>query len=327
MKRIALLTACALLTAPSAGAPPLPAPAAGATGEAPPESLDFGVDAANRMTLPVMIGNQGPYRFVVDTGADRTVISHQLARELGLGAGQPVLIHSTSGAREVATFNLPRLIFGARRLAARTAPALDRSHLGAEGMLGLDSLQSQRVLFDFPNRTIHIASAMRARDSWPEGTIVVQGRRRLQRLVLADAAIDGERIWAIVDTGSQVTIANSALRQRLVRRGQLGASEAASLLSVTGGLVSADYVHVAKLRIGGVDIRDMPIAFADVHTFRQLDLIDRPAILLGMDVLQLFDQVSIDFLRREVRFVPIRSSSLDPGLLIARGGMAIARAN
>ena len=39
------------------------------------------------MTVPVEIGGAGPYRFVVDTGAERTVISRELARELELEPG------------------------------------------------------------------------------------------------------------------------------------------------------------------------------------------------------------------------------------------------
>jgi hypothetical protein len=50
------------------------------------------------------------------------------------------------------------------------------------------------------------------------------------------------------------------------------------------------------------------VAFADVHPFRKLGLTDRPALLLGMDAMQAFDQVSIDFANRRVRFVlPSRS--------------------
>jgi hypothetical protein len=74
-----------------------------------------------------------------------------------------------------------------------------------------------------------------------------------------------------------------------------------TMTSITGGQIQAEYSFARRLRIGGVDINNMPIAFADVHPFRQLGLIDRPAILLGMDALQLFDRVSVDFANRRVR--------------------------
>ena len=72
----------------------------------------------------------------------------------------------------------------------------------------------------------------------------------------------------------------------------------------------AEYAIARRIRIGGVDIVDLPIAFADVHPFRQLELTDRPALLLGMDALQLFDRVSVDFANRRVRVL------LDDGALL-----------
>ena len=53
---------------------------------------------------------------------------------------------------------------------------------------------------------------------------------------------------------------------------------------------------------------NLPIAFADVQPFRQLRLMNRPAILLGMDALQMFERASFDFATRRVRLLgPERS--------------------
>jgi hypothetical protein len=51
-----------------------------------------------------------------------------------------------------------------------------------------------------------------------------------------------------------------------------------------------------------MQVGNMPIVFADPHTFSLFKLDNIPAILVGMDVLRLFDRVAIDFSRREVRF-------------------------
>ena len=42
----------------------------------------LGLDNARRMTVPVSIGGSSHYPFVVDTGAERTIVSHELARAL-----------------------------------------------------------------------------------------------------------------------------------------------------------------------------------------------------------------------------------------------------
>jgi predicted aspartyl protease len=170
-------------------------------------------------------------------------------------------------------------------------------------MLGVDSLKMQRVSFDFVRQQMTVSPSSRREERWEEEGIVVTGRSRFGHLVLVDAAVDGQRVWVIVDTGSQVTIGNSALRAKLAKKRRIGATRPVEMTSVTGGKVMADQAVARRIRIGGMDIRSMPIAFADVHPFRKLELMDRPALLLGMDALQLFDRVSVDFANRKVRLL------------------------
>jgi predicted aspartyl protease len=281
------------------------------------EVVGYAPDEANRMTVPVSIAGRGPFDFVVDTGSERTVVSHELARELGLGAGAPAVIHSMTELRRVPTVMVAGLSFGQRTIDDIRAPALAERDLGAAGLLGLDSLQRQRVVFDFVRREMTISPARLREEEWPEGTIVVTGRSRFGRLVLMNASVDGERVQVVLDTGSQVTVGNTALRQRLARRGRLSRTRPIQLLSVTGGTIDAEYGATRLIRIGGVDIRDLPIAFAEVHPFRQLGLSNRPALLLGMDALELFDRISVDFANRRVRLLLPDSSGLQPPLRMA----------
>jgi predicted aspartyl protease len=187
-------------------------------------------------------------------------------------------------------------------------------------MLGVDSLQSQRVSFDFVNREMTITASRRNEERWPHDTIVVTGRSVFGHLVLVDASVDDQRVWVIVDTGSAVTVANNALRRKLERRHRLRATVPIEMTSVTGGRLVADQTQVKLIRIGGVDIVNMPIAFADVHPFRKLGLLDRPALLLGMDALQLFRRVSVDFANRRVKMLPSPRSSLTPPRRMAGDG-------
>lgn len=60
-------------------------------------------EARNRLTVPVGIGSSGPFPFVIDTGAERTVISRELAKRLGLSAGTPVGLASMVDQSMVST--------------------------------------------------------------------------------------------------------------------------------------------------------------------------------------------------------------------------------
>ena len=121
------------------------------------DQLAFEADSTQRMTVPVSIGGSGPYRFMVDTGAERTLIAQELAGRLGLKPGTTARVHSMSEVSDVATAVIPRLQVSARALRDIHAPAFSRFNLGAEGVLGVDSLKSQRVVFDFAAQTMSIA--------------------------------------------------------------------------------------------------------------------------------------------------------------------------
>jgi predicted aspartyl protease len=266
------------------------------------ETLGWNLNDSDRMTVAIRIGGNGPYRFIVDTGSERTVLSRELAQRLGLAAGTPVIVHSMTEVRRTTTALVPSLRVGRRRVENIHAPLLSQHNLGADGLLGVDSLASQRVELDFTSNEMTVSPSRRHPPAWDgEGAIVVRARSRLGRLILVDAAFDGERVWVIVDTGAEVSIANEALRRRLQRRGRLGPTVPLEVVSVTGGTRTVDYGVARRVRIGSAEIENLPVGFADVEPFRQLGLVDRPAILLGMDALQLFDRVSLDFANREVR--------------------------
>ena len=255
------------------------------------------------MTVPISIDGKGPFDFLIDTGAERTVISAELARKLALARGTRVRMHSMSGAGDVETVIIPQLQVSRKSVAGIHAPALQVANIGASGMLGIDSLQSQRITFDFERKKMTVVpSRSRAPDRDPN-EIVVRARSRLGRLVLVDASLDGQKLVVVLDTGSEVTVGNEALRKKLADKGKIGLTVPIELVSVTGGVVRADYTRVGKVRLGRVHINDLPVAFAEVHPFKQLDLTDRPALLLGMDALRLFDRVSVDFANRNVRFM------------------------
>jgi predicted aspartyl protease len=281
--------------------------------------LDYGEDGNERMTVPVSIGGRGPYAFIVDTGAERTSIAEELAEDLKLGLGTRARLHSMTEVSRIQTVLIPALEVGGRSIRGINAPALERRHIGAEGILGVDTLQTQRVSFDFARRQMTVSLSRKREEKWPDNTIVVTAKNRLGHLVMVDASVDGQKVWVILDTGAETTVANSVLRRKLERRGKLMESWPIEIQSVTGGRMAADQSMMRKIRLGGVDINNLPVAFADVHPFRKLGLTKRPALLLGMDALRLFERVSVDFPNRRVRLLPAGSAERTGTRLAARG--------
>ena len=246
----------------------------------------------------------GRIPFVVDTGANRSVISRELAGMLKLPAGVPLELHDTGGVQTVDTAVIDDLAYGSRVLHGVQAPVLAQANLGADGMLGLDMLRNQHVVMDFGRHRFLAGESTADIEALEPFSIVVQGHSRLGQLVLVDAETRGEPIFVIVDSGAQNTVGNRAL-QKLMAEGPPPARPPprGDVISVTGRSTSASLEKMPELRLGGITLTRVPIAYADLHTFRQFRLEDRPAMLLGMDVLRLFRSVAVDFRQREVLFM------------------------
>ena len=267
------------------------------------EDVAIRTDNADRMTVPVSVSGKGPYRFLVDTGSERTVISRELASKLQLARGGGAKLHSVMGANDVSTVHIPHLKVSSNVISVADAPALGASNIGADGMLGVDSLRSQRVMFDFKAQTMSITPSNRPLERMDGDTIVGRARSRNGRLIFTQAKIGGKKISVIVDTGSEVTIANMAMLKMLTKRGHALLPDTVMIESVTGEQMSAGVTRVPEIELGGVKLRDLSIAFADAHIFRQLELDKKPALLLGMNAMRAFDRISIDFAAKKVRFV------------------------
>jgi predicted aspartyl protease len=311
-----------LLIAALAGGSPLAAQAQ--TVSAQPAAIDrttqtedvrFKNEAYERMTVPVRLAGAGPYRFLVDTGSNRTTISRQLAAHLNLPAGGGVEVHSVAGVTNASTAKVSSLQLTRKPIKIADAPLLDSVNMGADGILGTDSLAAQRVVFDFTAQTMSVVPSSAPDFADEPGTIVVEGRRRNGRLVVTDALANGRNVTVVLDTGSQVTIGNGALRRALLRDASIrdnlfSGLEPVELESVTGQKLTGDWMFVRKLEIGGITLQNLAVVFAPAHTFRQLDLDKRPALLLGMNAIRAFKKVSIDFSNLKMRVIVPESSQL-----------------
>ncbi len=257
-----------------------------------------------RMTVGVLVNGKGPFRFMVDSGADRSVVGSGLAARLALPPGPGLTLHDMAGSRRIATVRVDRLRVGGSETRGMSVPALAEADLGAQGLLGIDALAGQRVMLDFEAKTITVQDTR-----WPQwrsapGEIVITARRRKGQLIMTEASVGRHGIQAVIDSGAEVTVGNAALREAVFRnRRKPPPIVPATLISVTGQTIDADMVVLPEMKIGGLTFRNVPIAFAQVPPFALFGLERQPAILLGTDVLETFRRVSLDFRNRKIRFL------------------------
>jgi len=281
-------------------APALPAFILGSAPE-PEETLATSTDIGRRMTVATHVNGAGPFSFTIDTGAARSVVSDRLASRLSLPLGKAVTIYGIDGPSPASTVVVGSLRIGARERTNIAAPVLPERSLGSSGFLGIDALKDERVLMDFKRNRVTIAQSAREAMEGETGVIVVTGRSRFGQLILTDARVGGIKVRAIIDTGAQNTIGNLPLQRMMAKRGAPPGQKTA-IVGVTGAELPAEATSIRRITIGGIELNHMPIAYADVQTFRLFGIDDKPAILVGMDVLRMFERVAVDFKEREVRF-------------------------
>lgn len=295
---LSILAALALSGAqpPPQSPPPVDSPApAPDPAAAPTEILQTSNDRHLRFTVPVMIEGEGPFEFMVDTGSVATVVTDRLRTRMALPSTGRAVVVGMASRVPVDLVRLDGLEFAARVFDGIDAPLLEAQHVGADGILGLDTLQDLRVLIDFREDIIAVDDA--ANLGGNRGyEIVIRARRKLGRLIITDATIDNVRTAVIIDTGAQSSIGNKALQTKLrAKRREEYKSTDVNGFSIVG---AADFART--LRMGDVELSNLPIMYADGPAFAHLGLIERPALILGMRDLRGFDRVAIDFSTRTI---------------------------
>lgn len=258
------------------------------------------LDGTRRLTVETLINGQGPYPFMIDTGASASVISRDLVARLDLPPGPRSRLHSVAGAEMVDTVRVRSLAVGRRERRDLTASVASSRFMQVAGILGQDWLGSQGLILDFARDQMRLGTRLPRED---ELAVSVPLRTQRNGLHLIEGVVRATSVLAFLDTGSTTTVGNLALMTEAMAKGAIGKDWAdIELQSVTGQSMTGRLAALKSLRLGKMTLRNLPVVFGAVHTFDYWGLTDRPAILLGNDVLNTFDSVALDYNRGQVHF-------------------------
>jgi predicted aspartyl protease len=299
--------------APATVATMAPAPAAPAASP-PPEQLSEVVvqtteprfvaptrrDRIGRIWAPVLIDGKGPFRLVLDTGANRSALTARAAQILGIAptVDGATLVTGFTGSTTVPTIHVDRLEVGDLLMGPTDMPVLADVFGGAQGVLGVEGLENKRITADFTRDYLEIVRShgQRAR----LGFTVVPLQLIHGGLLAAEVHVGGIRAKAIVDTGAQGTVGNLALREALLRHPPRNARHE-DIIGVSLDVQGGDNLPLPDLDFGNLQVRGVRITFGDMYLFQHWKLTKEPTLTLGMDLLGSFDVLIIDYDRRELQ--------------------------
>jgi predicted aspartyl protease len=260
-------------------------------------------DRYGRIRVPAMINGKGPYSLILDTGANNSAVSSNVAASLGAALDElpPTIMHGVTGSTVVPTIQVDSISIGAFRTPPTKLPIVLDALDGADGFLSMNSLAERRIVIDLKNDLMTLSNRPSNRSDRRDVTLRVAPSA--SRMLIIDTRIKGVRVKTIVDTGAQATIGNLAM-QAAVGGVWPETSPKDRIFGTTAAMQAGTTRPLPPLSLGSLWILGGRISYADVPIFRKLDLASEPAMLIGMDILGKFESLILDFRNQTLQLRP-----------------------
>jgi hypothetical protein len=191
--------------------------------------------------------------------------------------------------------NVESLSFGDLRLSHGDTPVLDGPMLnGEQGLLGVDGMAGRLLHIDFTKHCVAIyeSAAHMPMQGWRSAPALM----RFGSLLMVPAEIMGVHVNVLIDTGSDISLANQKFRDAM--RGVAARTiEYHNGHAFTFGrpIVLEQSVWTPTLRLGHAVVDGVKAYVGDFHVFDFWGLQDEPTMLIGMDVLASSREMAIDY--------------------------------
>ena len=286
---------------------PTPAPGQGSAGGDEAYVAPTRLDRIGRIMVPVYINDHGPYAFVIDTGASRSVLAPHVAVALGLQPDPDKLLElrGVTGAQIVPSVFVDKLKAGELVLTHQTLPVVTPSvFANADGILGVDGFATMCLSANFVKQSIAILrnGCPRTSNEWARA----KASFRFGGLLIINARMRGpSRLPAIIDTGAERSLGNLALLNALkLQQKAENPANATVVFGATSHRASGHLLTTPTIFLGDLEVNDLKVTFGDFDVFKLWNLEHEPAIVIGMDVLGTVDAIMVDYRRGELRVLP-----------------------
>lgn len=260
---------------------------------------------SGHMTVPVFVGDRGPYQFVLDTGADTTVVYQRLAGRLGLPPAATQTLQGQTGQASLPGVRVPGIRLDGLSVGAFDTVILpDRSDgKPLDGIVGANVFGSRVLELDYPGGVVRAHRAgTRPKRLLPAGATPVTAVATEGKHLLLPVTVNGVRGTAVLDSGAKKSLMNS----RFARAAGVDVSGAAfkddgTIIGATNQPMVARRGPIGRIGYGGISREGVSMRVVDLPAFDAFGVGDRPAMLLGHDLLQDL-HVVVDYPRLQIWF-------------------------
>ena len=239
-----------------------------------------------RAEIPVtLIGGQAlaagrvdgkPVTFLIDTGAEKSLLTEVAVRHLGLARDEWVSSHmqGIGGSERHPNAKLGRLELGGITLRRRGTeiettisvaplPFMAQGGHVIDGLLGLDYLANFDVAFDLRRGRMALYNVNGCSGNflpWTRPYTVIPAQSPVPGLLLLPALVNGSRILAQIDSGSTRTfVSQSAALRAGVTQAVLDRDPQQKVSGLGAEALTAYEHEFAKLQVGSEDLHQMRV--------------------------------------------------------------------
>jgi hypothetical protein len=270
-----------------------------------PTAQPYRIPSYGRLVTDVFINGQGPFTFLIDTASSRSLIFEHVRAQLGLAPSQPehLVVYGINDVAEALPVKPDTLSIAGEAVHGLTLGVLpDEASAGPDGVLGVDVLARYFVVLDRAAMQIRLLppgpDSAHTFAGWAQAPLTAEPLKNLSiRFWYLKTSFNDHIFTGLFDLGSSFTLLNwnagevLGLHKRDFLAKGIPPLDLQDVLGKTSPAVRLDNVTV---RLPGKHWDNHLVVVADAPVFRYFDADERPAAIVGLDLLG-SNSLAIDF--------------------------------
>ena len=274
--------------------------------------VPYHVGADARIATDVVINGEGPFRFLLDTAASRSMMFEHLRARLKLGAAgeKPLTVYGMQNIGTAVPVVADELRLSNETIRDLAMGVLPDDSDPADGLLGMDALSRYLVVLDRTHMRLKLLTPDEGESAdfrnWPSLSLTPQNvKDTAVSLWLMRANVSGVSVTSLLDMGSGITILNwdAAEQLGLKRTNFPREGVPQKLRDALGTVEPVILVHGLTFWLGGRVFTDQMVLIANVNVFRYFHLDRGPAAIIGSGLLK-DNSLAFDFARQRLYVGP-----------------------